>query len=92
MTLASTASGVNDFYNGASIYVLNRNTCKVESRQILDYVGSTKIATIDSAFNNVNVSDGYNINMPLDGKNYFKITGTGFSGLGLTVDFRYVYI
>ena len=54
--------------------------------------GTTKIATLDSAFSGISIADLYDINLPTDGKNYFKITGTGFTNLNLLVDFRYVYI
>lgn len=93
LILDSSASAVNDFYNNASIYILNKNICKMERRVITDYDGTTKVATLDSPFTSINAGyDTYNINMPNEGKNYFKITGTGFSSLSLTVDFRYVYL
>lgn len=92
ITLGVLASAVNDYYNGMSIYILNQNNCIMDKRTITDYVGSTKVATLDSAFTNAIVGQEYRIYNPKDGKNYFKITGTGFSSLGLTVNFRYVYL
>jgi len=92
VTLASTASGVNNYYNGAYIYMLNNQTCEMQRRGITAYNGTTKIATLDSAFSGISIADSYDINLPTDGKNYFKITGTGFTNLNLLVDFRYVYI
>lgn len=93
LTLDSGASAVDDYYNNASIYLLNKNTCTMERRTITDYNGTTKEATLSSEFSTATVGyDRYNINMPNEGMNYFKISGTGFSNLGLTVDFRYVYL
>lgn len=91
VTLASTASAVNNYYNNSSIYMLNDNTCEMQVRKITAYNGTTKIATLDSAFEGIEISDNYDIHFPYDGINYFKISGTGFSNLNLLVDFRFVY-
>lgn len=47
ITLASGESAVDDFYNGAVIF-LTGGTGIGQYRKITDYVGSTKVATIDS--------------------------------------------
>lgn len=90
--LSDLSSATNDYYNGMSIYILNNQNCIMERRTITDYVGSTKIATLDSAFTSVAVDDVYRIHNPSSGLNYLKITGSGFVNLGMTVDFRYVYL
>ncbi len=48
-TLDSGASAVNDFYTGA-LLVITVGTGAGQSRRITAYVGSTKIATIDTAW------------------------------------------
>lgn len=92
ITLASNASALNDYYNNMPIYVLNSTTCQMERRTIVDYVGSTKVVTLDSAFTGASVGSSYSIYNEKDGKNYFKISGTGFSNLNVLFDFRYVYL
>ena len=92
ITLPPSASSVNDFYNGNPIYMLNKSTGKMERRVIVDYVGSTRLVILDYPFTNIAIGDEYNIYNQFDGKNYFRISGTGFVNLGLTVDFRYVYL
>lgn len=92
VTLGDFASSVNDFYNGMSLYTLDSKLCVMEKRTITDYVGSTKVATIDSAFTNPYVGSDYAVYNLKDGMNYFKISGTGFSSLNLLVNFRYVYL
>lgn len=92
ITLGDFASASNDFYNGMSLYTLDSNQCIMEKRTVVDYVGSTKVATIDSAFTNPSVGGQYAIYNLKDGMNYFKISGTGFSSLSLLVNFRYVYL
>lgn len=46
ITLSASASPVNDRYNGLAIRLLS-GTARVQSRMIVDYDGTTKIATID---------------------------------------------
>lgn len=51
ITLASNASGSDNFYNGYTVQIISQinNTAAVgQSRRITGYVGSTKVATIDS--------------------------------------------
>ena len=53
VALPSTASAVDDFYNGATVEVtriLSDGTKKVQTRKIIDYIGSTKVATVDSSW------------------------------------------
>jgi len=92
ITLPSSASSVNGYYNGMSIYMNDNANCMPERREITAYNGATKVLTLSSPFTSINFGDSYNIYSPKDGKNYFKISGTGFVNLGLTVDFRYVYL
>lgn len=49
ITLDASASAVDDFYNGASI-LLTGGTGAGQFRIITDYVGATKIATVDTAW------------------------------------------
>lgn len=92
ITLGILASVTDDYYNGMIIYSLNENSCIMDRRTIIDYNGTTKVATLDSPFDVVSVGGNYGIYNLKDGLSYFKITGTGFSGLNLLVDFRYVYL
>ena len=53
IALASGASSSNDAYNGYFIEVTRNypdNTTKVQKRKIIDYDGSTKVAKVDSPF------------------------------------------
>lgn len=49
MTLAADANGFDDTYNG-SVVVITGGTGAGQVRVIADYVGSTKVATVDSAW------------------------------------------
>lgn len=49
ITLASGASSTDDFYNLAAISIVS-GTGAGQTRQITDYVGSTKVATVDTAW------------------------------------------
>jgi hypothetical protein len=49
VTLAAGASSTDDIYNDAYITIIG-GTGKGQTRQILDYVGSTKIATVDQSW------------------------------------------
>lgn len=46
ITLVATASAVNDFYNGMLVLILS-GTGAGQARQVIDYVGATKVATIE---------------------------------------------
>ncbi len=50
ITLASGASAKDDFYNGLFVLITNNSPAgaQYQLRRIIDYVGSTKVATIDS--------------------------------------------
>ena len=50
ITLASGASADDDFYNGMYVVITNNSPAGVDNqaRRIIDYVGSTKVATLDS--------------------------------------------
>ena len=52
ITLDSGASAVDDFYIGCYVNITNNSPANVlgQCRTIIDYVGSTKVATIDSAW------------------------------------------
>ena len=49
ITLAGGASAVDDFYNNAAVAIIS-GTGAGQARQITDYVGSTKVATVDTAW------------------------------------------
>jgi hypothetical protein len=49
ITLASTASTTDDVYNGSLIY-LSTSTGAGQARLITDYVGSTRVATVEPAW------------------------------------------
>lgn len=49
ITLASGANAADDYYNGYGIRIAS-GTGAGQSRMISDYVGSTKVATVDSAW------------------------------------------
>ena len=54
MILGAGASAVNDYYNGFSITVTRLNTVTgketLQKKKIIDYDGSTKVATIDGVW------------------------------------------
>lgn len=45
ITLDASASAVDDYYNGCKVYIVS-GTGALQERQIIDYVGSTKVATV----------------------------------------------
>jgi len=49
ITLATTASAVDDYYNGMEVYV-TENTGAGQRRVVSDYVGATRVATLSSAW------------------------------------------
>ena len=51
ITLESSASSTDDFYNGSHIYI-NSGTGSGQTKKIMDYVGSTKVATVNSDWTN----------------------------------------
>ena len=60
ITLASTASAVDDFYNGLTVYITD-HTGIGQSRTITDYVGSTKVATVSAWSVNPDATSDYAI-------------------------------
>lgn len=49
ITLAAAAAASNDFYNGATVNITG-GTGSGQSKTIIDYVGSSKVATVDSSW------------------------------------------
>lgn len=52
ITLAATASGTDDYYNGMTIRIVS-GTGANQTRTITDYVGSTKVATVGTAWTTI---------------------------------------
>lgn len=50
ITLAPSASGTNDFYNGAAIKITSGPGADSTLRTVTDYDGATKVATVSSAW------------------------------------------
>lgn len=93
ITLSQGASAVDDIYNGKILNIISKVNLKPYSVTILDYNGTTKVATIDSEIiEDLDLYNKYFIVEKDDGMNYFTITGNGFSNLNLLVDFRFVYL
>lgn len=91
VTLDSSASSVDDFYNGDTFYVQGNSRESYISTEILDYNGTTKVATIRNTIK-VDVSGcEYSIYKRGDGMNYISITGTGLNITSIDVDFRFTY-
>ena len=67
--LQSSASAVDDYYNGLIINIID-GTGVGEYRTITDYIGSTRTATLDSAIT-VAVSSFYSIEMELESENIY---------------------
>jgi len=71
ITLANTASGVDDVYSGSTIFI-SSGLGSGQIRQITDYNGTTKNVTVNTAFNVVaNTSSTYHVGP------YINITGDG---------------
>lgn len=49
ITLAGSASGTDDIYNGSTIYIRS-GLGAGQLREVVNYVGATKVATLNSAF------------------------------------------
>lgn len=67
ITLASGASAVDEFYAGCYVHMTNNSPSGVQYqvRRILSYVGSTKVATVDSNWGtNPSNASTYNILIP----------------------------
>ena len=68
VTLASGASAVNDFYNGLFVLITNNDPsgAQYQLRKIIDYAGSTRVATIESNWGtNPSSASTYDILVPL---------------------------
>lgn len=67
ITLAATAASLNDYYNDLFVLITNDTPSGVryQARRIVDYVGSTKVATVESAWGtNPSSSSTYEIILP----------------------------
>jgi hypothetical protein len=67
ITLPAPSSTVNDAYNGLYILITNNTPAgaQYQARRIIDYVGSTKVATVESAWGtNPSSSSTYEILVP----------------------------
>ena len=67
ITLASGASAEDDFYNGLFVGITNNSPSGVDNqmRRIIDYNGSTKVATVDSDWGtNPSVASTYELLIP----------------------------
>jgi hypothetical protein len=67
ITLASGASAKDDYYNGLFVLITNDSPAgaQYQLRRIIDYVGSTKVATIDSNWGtNPSSASTYDILIP----------------------------
>jgi len=61
ITLASTASSTDDFYNNYNLKIISGNGIG-QLRKIIDYVGSSKIATLESNWTTIPIAnDNYEI-------------------------------
>ena len=91
IALSSNASSVDDIYNG-KLMVINNNLMTIPKYStIIDYDGTTKIATISSTENILNNSK-YTIYDIQNGMNYFKITGTNLNITSIDFDFKFVFL
>jgi hypothetical protein len=87
ITLASTASTADDFYNGCKIKLINGTGSGTTTYTISDYVGSTRIATISSTFGTIpDATTTYQIAPPtstsddlVNGRRYIASAGTNHS-------------
>jgi hypothetical protein len=61
IVLSPMASSIDNFYTGAQISITSTNgsSATTQGATVVSYVGSTKIATLDTS---VNISNGYNTN------------------------------
>lgn len=65
ITLDASASATDDYYNGMTV-IINGGTGDEQAREIVDYVGSTKVATVDTAWGtNPDATSGFLISQDL---------------------------
>mgnify|MGYP001609900072 CR=1 FL=1 len=79
ITLDSGASADDDFYNGCYVNITNNDPANVlgQARRITDYVGSTKVATIEGTWGtNPSVASTFEILLPGDTVNVAQWAGT----------------
>ena len=79
ITLDSGASADDDFYNGCYVNITNNDPANVlgQARRITDYVGSTKVATIEGTWGtNPSVASTFEILLPGDTVNLAQWAGT----------------
>jgi hypothetical protein len=79
ITLDSGASAVDDFYNGCYVNCTNNSPSNVQgqARRITDYVGSTKVATVEAAWGtNPSSATTFEILAPGDTVNVAQWAGT----------------
>lgn len=74
--LANTASSNNDFYVGSAIYI-SSGTGSGQIRRIVDYDGSTRVATINATFTTPPVATSQYLVAPL-----VTVSGDGTSAVG----------
>ena len=79
ITLDSGASADDDFYNGCYVNITNNDPANVlgQARRITDYVGSTKVATVEGTWGtNPSVASTFEILLPGDTVNVAQWAGT----------------
>ena len=67
ITLAAAANATNSYYNGLMVQISNNGAAgsQYQTRRIVSYVGSTKVATVDSAWGtNPSSASTYDILVP----------------------------
>jgi len=89
VVLPVTSSGVDDYYNGYYITLIDENS-EASVLRIIDYNGSTKTITLDTIQNNS--IDEYSIYNIETGMNYFKIDGTNLNISEMVFDFKFKYL
>ncbi len=78
ITLASGASGVNDHYNGCTVFIDDGQNAG-QYRLITDYDGSTKLATLSAVWNSSIAPDSSSVYVVVP-----TVTISGGTGSGLT--------
>jgi hypothetical protein len=79
ITLDSGASAIDDFYNGCYVNITNNSPSNAlgQARRITDYVGSTKVATVEAAWGtNPSSASTFEILAPGDTSNVVQWAGT----------------
>lgn len=79
ITLDNGASALNDFYNGCYVNITNNSPVNAlgQARRITDYVGSTKVATVEAAWGtNPDVTSTFEVLFPGDAAQVNGFMGT----------------